>query len=127
VPDVSISFLTALSSVAQHATDLCKSYVAALLSPNPTHLGYPSKVAQSTYYPGDVQITEAEIEAFLPFLIGAKLTPRNTRLGKHLDAVSGKHVFDVLKESVEKAHEKKVIGLLEPGEEARTSLGGSCN
>ncbi|KFY97748.1 hypothetical protein V500_01932 [Pseudogymnoascus sp. VKM F-4518 (FW-2643)] len=123
VPDISLSFLTALSAVSAPVTDLSKSCGAALLSPTPTHLGYPSKVAQSAYYPGDVQITEEEIEAVAPFLVEAKIRPRNTRLAKYLDPDTGKHVFEILQASAEKPYEKRLLGHLESGEEVRTSMG----
>ncbi len=122
VPDISLSFLTALSAVSAAATDLCKSCAAALLSPTPTHLGYPSKVARSAYYPGDVQITEKEIDAVAP-PVEAKIRPRNTRLAKYLDPATGKCVFEILQASVEKPYEKKLLGHLESGEEVRTSMG----
>lgn len=60
-------------------------------------MGYPSEYAQSTYYPGEENITEEEISPVSKVLQDRNIEPENTRLQKVI--IDGKHVFEVLQAS----------------------------
>ena len=73
----------------------------ALLAPIPSGLGFPSNVAQSSYYPGNIPISREEIAAVSSVLEAECIHPENTRIrkcisGNNNDAVT----YDVLQASV---------------------------
>lgn len=73
---------------------------AALLAPTPSGLGFPSGVAQSSYYPGDLQISREEIAAVSSVLEAECIHPENTRIRKCMSGNNNAVTYDVLQASV---------------------------
>jgi len=68
-----------------------------LYSRRPSSLGFPSEVAQSAYYPGDIPITRQEVERVSRILEKEGVYPENTRVRKSSD--NGQIVYRVLQAS----------------------------
>jgi dipeptidyl-peptidase-3 len=73
--------------------------IEPLLSVPPFSLGYPSKMAQSGYYPSSEHVTEQEITKVSEFMNKISIGPENTRLRKINK--DGKPVLQLLQTSVE--------------------------
>lgn len=70
----------------------------ALLVPIPSGLGFPSDVAQSSYYPGNLRISREEIAVISSVMETESIHAENTRIRK---SVSGNDVsYDILQASV---------------------------
>lgn len=90
-----------ISSVSFAALSLySKIGEAALLAPIPSGLGFPSGVAQSSYYPGNLQISREEIAAVSSVLEAECIHPENTRIRKCMSGNSNAVTYDVLQASV---------------------------
>ncbi len=101
VPMVSTQFMGKISSVSFATLSLySKIGEAALLAPIPSGLGFPSGVAQSSYYPGNLQISRKEIAAVSSVLEADCVHPENTRIRKCLSGNSSAVKYDVLQASV---------------------------
>lgn len=72
---------------------------AALLALTPNGLGFPSDVAQSSYYPGKLQISREEIAAVSSVLEAERINPENTRIRK-CKSDNNTVTYDVLQASV---------------------------
>lgn len=66
----------------------------------PSSLGFPSEVAQSSYYPGDLRLTHQEIDQVSKAMEEESIYPENTRIIK-VNA-KGKTVYNVLQAAVDK-------------------------
>ena len=66
----------------------------------PSSLGFPSEVAQSSYYPGDLRLTPQEIDQISKAMEEESIYPENTRITKV--NVNDKTVYNVLQASVDK-------------------------
>lgn len=88
-----------ISSVSPTTSSLYRIIGAdALLAPVPSGLGFPSEVAQSSYYPGNLRISRQEIVAVSNVLESESIYAENTRIRK---CMSGNTVsYDVLQASV---------------------------
>lgn len=90
-----------ISSVSSATLSLySKIGEAALLAPIPSGLGFPSDVAQSSYYPGNLQISREEIAAVSNVLEAEYIHPENTRIEKCRSGINGIVTYDVLQASV---------------------------
>lgn len=90
-----------ISSVSSATLSLySKIGEAALLAPLPSGLGFPSGVAQSSYYPGDLQISREEIAAVSSVLEAECIHPENTRIRKCMSGNNNAVTYDVLQASV---------------------------
>lgn len=88
-----------ISSVSPNFLSLYRIIGAdALLAPIPSGLGFPSEVAQSSYYPANLRISRQEIAAVATVLEAESIYAENTRIRK---CVSGNSVsYDLLQASV---------------------------
>ena len=73
----------------------------------PLALGFPSDVAQSSYYPGELRISREEISEVSNILTKLGIEPENTRLRKSI--VGQKLHFDVLQSSIEDDNHSRVV------------------
>ncbi len=90
-----------ISSVSSATLSLySKIGEAALLAPIPRGLGFPSDVAQSSYYPGNLQISGEEIAAVSSVLEAEGIHPENTRIRKCVSGNNSAVTYDVLQASV---------------------------
>ncbi|EAU32028.1 predicted protein [Aspergillus terreus NIH2624] len=123
VPDVPESFLHAICAVSPAALDLCKQCGPAICASTPSHLGYPSRIAQSSYYVGQVQITREEIDQLAPLLVKANIRPRHSRVCKDLDETGAHVVFNILQASVDKSDSPEPLGTLSNGAPVTSTKG----
>jgi dipeptidyl-peptidase-3 len=73
----------------------------------PLALGFPSDVAQSSYYPGELRISGEEISDVSDILTKSGVDAENTRLCKLV--VGQKSHFDVLQSSFEEDSQPRVV------------------
>jgi dipeptidyl-peptidase III len=73
----------------------------------PLALGFPSDVAQSSYYPGELCISQEEVSVVSDILARSAIEPENTRLRKSV--VDDKLQYDVLQSSIEEASQPRVV------------------
>ena len=85
-----------LARISKQTEDLYNVVAEPMYATKPGSLGFPSEIAQSSYYPGDVRITREEIERVSRLMEAESLFSENTRIEK-LDEAS----FNVLQASVE--------------------------
>lgn len=97
VPRVTKEFLQKISSVSRTAFELYTHLSDSILAEQPSGLGFPSNVAQSSYYPGNLQISREEIAAVSKTLEKTSIYPENTRIRKTI--LEDRVVFDVLQAS----------------------------
>jgi dipeptidyl-peptidase III len=86
-----------VSSISSVATELYRQLADSILVEQPSSLGFPSDVAQSSYYLGDLRISREEIAAVSKTLEENSIYPENTRIRKTI--LRDKVVFDVLQGS----------------------------
>jgi dipeptidyl-peptidase-3 len=67
-----------------------------MYSKTPSHLGFPSKDAQSAYYVGNAIVTEDETEELDALVSKHDVRLRNTRLAKNIDLHSREVTYNVL-------------------------------
>ncbi|KAE9364218.1 dipeptidyl peptidase III [Stipitochalara longipes BDJ] len=107
IPDVSESTLQKLSQCSEIAGSMYEKIERSLRASLPLALGFPSDVAQSSYYPGELRISREEISDVSNILAKLGIDPENTRLRKSI--VGQKSCFDVLQSSVEEDSHPQVI------------------
>jgi dipeptidyl-peptidase-3 len=100
--------LRAIAGVSEKATELLASCLDAMVSPVPGSLGFPSDVAQSGYYPGDIRTTSEELKVVSSVMREHGIGEENTRVRKS-DA-GETETFDVLLASVETDPEPRPLG-----------------
>lgn len=88
-----------LSSVSARATRLYHQIKGPIFARPPIGLGFPSDVAQSSYYPGPLRLSRDEIARVSQTLEEKSIHPENTRI--HKTRLDGKPSFDVLQASVD--------------------------
>jgi dipeptidyl-peptidase III len=69
------------------------------LADRPLGLGFPSDVAQSSYYPGNYRLSEEELAEISRFMEENSIYPENTRVYKHI--VEDRIVYDILQASTQ--------------------------
>jgi dipeptidyl-peptidase-3 len=81
-PNVTKEILQTIAQGSEKATALLEKCLDAMIFPLPGSLGYPTDVAQSGYYPGDIAITKelADIGEVLANDYGIR--QENTRVKK---------------------------------------------
>ncbi|KAG2420223.1 hypothetical protein HFD88_005023 [Aspergillus terreus] len=113
-----------LSYAATFFSNMGNYYCApAICASTPSHLGYPSRIAQSSYYVGQVQITREEIDELAPLLVKAKIRPRHSRVCKDLDETGAHVVFNILQASVDKSDSPEPLGTLSNGAPVTSTKG----
>jgi dipeptidyl-peptidase-3 len=104
---VSESALRKLSQCSEIAVSIYERIERPLKASLPLALGFPSDIAQSSYYPGELRISREEISDVSHILTKFGIDPENTRLSKTI--VGQKSCFDVLQSSVEEDSLPQVI------------------
>jgi dipeptidyl-peptidase-3 len=104
---VSENALQKLSQCSAVAGSLYEKIERPLWASLPLTLGFPSDVAQSSYYPGELRISREEISDVSNILTELGIDPENTRLRKSI--VGQKSYFDVLQSSVEEDNHPQVV------------------
>jgi dipeptidyl-peptidase-3 len=99
VPDLTAEALRKIAAISQKTKDGLEKIIGPLLAIPPFSLGYPSKNAQSAYYPGTEPISPEEIAKVSAFMEQNSLGPENTRLQKLFK--EGKPVYHLLQASAE--------------------------
>ncbi|KAJ5618520.1 hypothetical protein N7528_006631 [Penicillium herquei] len=115
VPDIPESFLHGISAVSPLAVELCRICAPAICSSTPTHLGFPSTVAQSAYYVGPLQINQDEIGMLTPIFSESNIWPRSSRVSKDTNSTGSAVVFNILQASIEKSESPKPLDQLKNG------------
>jgi dipeptidyl-peptidase-3 len=78
-----------------------------LVANQPLTLGFPSDIAQSSYYPGELRISREEISTVSDILATLAIDPENTRLNKSI--VDGRPQYNVLQSSIEEDIHPRVV------------------
>ncbi|KAI9846535.1 MAG: hypothetical protein M1837_003956 [Sclerophora amabilis] len=98
-PKVTTEFLEKVSSVSLVASELHKQFAEVIVGQTPSSLGFPSDVAQSSYYPGTSRMSREEIAEVSRILENNSIHPENTRILKFMER--GVVTYDVLQGSIE--------------------------
>ncbi|MCJ1404909.1 hypothetical protein MMC11_008135 [Xylographa trunciseda] len=98
VPRLPKEDLQKLCQVSQTSTNLFEEVWSAVYASRPSSLGFPSDVAQSSYYPGNNPITSHEVDRISKVLERESILPENTRIRKVLNGTFT--TYDVLQASV---------------------------
>jgi dipeptidyl-peptidase-3 len=109
---VTAEFMEKISSVSAIASELYEKLKEAILAVRPGGLGFPSDVAQSSYYPGNLRMSHEEIAAVSRILEDNSIYPENTRIRKSI-LDNGPTVFDVLQASVGVDTKPRELGKLD--------------
>lgn len=99
VPDVTAEALRKIADISPKTKAGLDKIIDSLLAIPPFSLGYPSKNAQSGYYPSDEPITQEEIAKVSDAMNEKSIGPENTRVRKVLK--DGKPVLQLLQASVD--------------------------
>ena len=86
-----------LAGVLAYTADIYDSIRESLYSKRPSSLGFPSEVAQSAYYPGELRITQSEVELISGILESEGVYLENMRIEK--SSRNGKTLYRVLQAS----------------------------
>ena len=97
IPRVTKGFLERVSSISRVATELYRQLADSILAEQPRSLGFPSDIAQCSYYPRDLRISREGIATVSKTLEENSICPENTRIRK--TNLRDKVVFDVLQGS----------------------------
>lgn len=97
VPQVSADALRKMASTSPETAAALEEIITPMLSMPPISLGFPDKNNQSSYYPGNGQISRDDIAAVAKVMEKHLIEPENTRLRK----VNGgpKPSFEILQAS----------------------------
>jgi dipeptidyl-peptidase-3 len=82
VPGVTAEALRKIASITPQTEASLEKIIDSLLAVPPFGLGYPSKNAQSGYYPSEEHITEDDIAKVSKLMVENSIGPENTRLRK---------------------------------------------
>ena len=99
IPRATKEFMRKISLVSTVASELYISFADAILAQQPSGLGFASKFAQSSYYPGALSLSRKEIAAVSKVLEDSSIHPENTRIRK--SELKDEFQYDVLQGSVE--------------------------
>lgn len=98
-----------LSKISPRLEELCDKIIDPILSIPPWSLGYPSSLAQSSYYPDSNTITKDEIRAVSEALASQSIYPENTRIRKV--GLPNDTIFEVLTASANSGTSPRKISL----------------
>ncbi|KAI1830109.1 hypothetical protein DTO013E5_7643 [Penicillium roqueforti] len=99
VPNLTAEALQRIASISQKTREDLDRIVGPLLAVPPFNLGYPSKSAQSGYYPGTELMSQKEIARVSEAMIEHFIGPENTRVQKLIE--DGKPIYHLLQASAE--------------------------
>lgn len=94
VPSVDPEVVQALASKSDRLASLYRDIAGPMLAVPPYGLGYPSDIAQSSYYPS-ANLDEAEISSISKLLELEGIYPENTRISKQNDLNYTVHLASV--------------------------------
>jgi len=97
VPRIRKEYMEKICSMSMFTSELFGQVAGAIFAEQPSSLGYPSDVAHSSYYPGELHISREEIAAVSRTLLEKSISLENTRISKKFSG--DKVVFDVLQGS----------------------------
>ena len=113
MPRIEPEALKSLSALSPKASKLYEDIREPLFSVRPSSLGFPSEVAQSTYYPSNVRIKQEEIERVSKILETRGVYPENTRIEKIFE--DGQTVYRVLQASTNTGSNSSHLRISIPG------------
>jgi dipeptidyl-peptidase-3 len=96
---LSIEALHKIAAISAKTKGGLHKIIGPLLSVPPFSLGYPSKTAQSAYYPGTEPVSQKELAKVSEVMEQDSIGPENTRVWKVLE--DGKPVYQLLQASAE--------------------------
>ncbi|KAI9668386.1 MAG: hypothetical protein M1831_001140 [Alyxoria varia] len=96
IPACSAESFKKLASASPRASVLCEKVATSIFSVPPYGLGFPSKNAQSAYYPGD-PVTQEEVDIVSRTMDVQSVLPENTRVRKVPN--DSESIFEVLQGS----------------------------
>lgn len=99
VPDLTVEALHKIAAISPKAKDGLEKIIGPLLAVPPFSLGYPSKNAQSAYYPSTELISQQEIAKVSEAMEQHSIGPENTRIRKLFK--DSKPVYQLLQASAE--------------------------
>ena len=99
MPRIDPKALKKVAAVSPRTSKLYQDVHEPLFAARPSSLGFPSEVAQSTYYPGIVRIKPEEVERVSRILEKRDVYPENTRIEKIFE--DGQTVYKVLQASTD--------------------------
>jgi dipeptidyl-peptidase III len=103
-----VEFLNKVSQVSPVAAKLHEQISERILAPWPRALGFPSDVAQSSYYPGNLRLSREELTAISEIMEKKSILSENTRVRKHI--VDDKAIFEILQASTVIDEKPQIIG-----------------
>ncbi|KAI9794604.1 MAG: hypothetical protein M1816_004491 [Peltula sp. TS41687] len=121
-PLISNEDLARLCSLSVKATRLYHETEGPTYARPPFGLGFPSEIAQSSYYPGTLRPSRDEIARISQALEETSIHPENTRIRKTL-LDDGGSSFDVLQASVEIDDQPREIPCPNSGDRVRLIRG----
>lgn len=107
VPAIQPEELEKISDISEQAKQLYKEFGRIIFCKPPYNLGFPSDIAQSAYYPSDLQINYHEIDKISKIQGDNGFHPENTRLRK--ESSNHKTIFEVLQASAEQDDEAQAL------------------
>lgn len=111
----------AIVKQSDRATAVFAEIFDSIFSPLPSSLGYPSKNAQSAYYPGLLSITPQEIADVSRVIEDNEILPENTRVRKVYEM--GRSVYEVLQAAVETTGEAQNLDIKQTNASIRVIKG----
>ena len=106
IPRISGRQMKQLAGISARALDLYGCISDKLYAVWPGSLGFPSKLAQSSYYPGSLPLNRQEVSAVSRVMEANGIYHENTRISKSED--SGITTYLVLQASIETDHNYEI-------------------
>ncbi|KAL1311484.1 hypothetical protein AAFC00_004425 [Neodothiora populina] len=108
VPQVPVNSMRQISTISSVAQNMYHEIEQAMMTCPPFGLGYPSENLQSSYYPGDAPMSQAEIEAVSKVLDERSIDLKNTRISR--SERPGETSYNVLQASINAGESPLKIG-----------------
>ncbi|KAJ8059299.1 hypothetical protein OCU04_012263 [Sclerotinia nivalis] len=105
IPNLTVDALQKIANISPKTKAHLEKIIQPLLAIPPFNLGYPSKNAQSNYYPGTEVIWQEEVALVSKAMNKHIIGPENTRVRKVLK--DGKAVYEILQASADVDHDMK--------------------
>ncbi len=98
IPSITKDDLEKIAATSEYASRLYQQLSDSIFAIPPSNLGYPSDVAQSSYYHG-LRVSPEEVSSVSKLMSSNNIYPENTRILKHNS--NGRIALDILQASVE--------------------------
>ncbi|KAJ5725022.1 uncharacterized protein N7483_006379 [Penicillium malachiteum] len=99
VPGLTVEALQTIANISESTKNSLATVIDSMLAVPPSGLGYPSKNAQSGYYPGSELISKEEIAIVSEAMVKNSIGLENTRIRKLVQ--DGRSIFQLLQASAE--------------------------